>query len=244
MEVIYVGSDKLQYAGWRRKMTLGRLLRSINLLNILLAAAAVAAAHYIVLPRIDEEAHFHLAPVKTAQIEAPVESKKKKTGSEPPVQPAAFILIADQNIFHPDRKISVNKPQEKILPKPELVLYGTLITDNTLLAYVDDINATLTTPGRGKRLRVLRIGDMAGDFKLKEIHTDMIVLERGSEVLTVDLSESKRKRQNPAVPSVQAAVPKPETNPRVRGRQDRIDPQPETNPYMGRLQDKADPRYQ
>jgi hypothetical protein len=201
-------------------MTMDYLLRSINLLNILLVAAAVAAAHYIVSPNIDKEMNFP-PPVAKA---APAVDQKQKAGSEPAVPPIDFMVIAEQNLFHPERKIPAENPQaQPPPPKPELVLYGTLINDNTRLAYVDDLKAPVTTPGRGKRLRVLRIGDLVGDFTLKEIHPDRIVLARGNEVMTVDLAELKGKRQNPAPPSAPATAPKPETSPNVRRRPEVID---------------------
>ncbi len=188
---------------------MGYLLRSINLLNILLAAAAVAAAHYIVLPRVNKDMNFHPPAVKAEQAQA--EGQKQKAESEPVVPPIDFMLIADQNLFNPERKIPVEKPQAPPLPpRPELVLYGTLITGDTRVAYVEDLKSPMTTPGRGKRMKVLTIGDKVGDFMLKEIDPDMIILVRGSEVMTVDLADPKGKRQN------SAEVPKPRVNPNLR----------------------------
>ncbi len=196
-------------------MIKGYLLRSINLLNILLAAAAVAAGYYIVSPGMDKEINFPPPVVKAVPAPAADQTQKAEK-SEPAGPPIDFMLIADQNLFHPDRKIPVEKPQAPPPPpKPELVLYGTLITGHTRLAYIDNIKAPLTTPGRGKRMRVLRIGDMVSDFILKEIHQSMIVLVRGSEVMTVNLEDPKGKRQNPAFP---ATAPKPAVNPIVRRR--------------------------
>lgn len=192
---------------------MGYLLKSINLLNILLAAAAVAAAHYIVSPHINREMNFTPPAVKAAP--APAEGQKQKSKSELPGPPTDFMLIADQNLFSPERKIPVEKPQAPPPPpRPELVLYGTLISDDTRLAYIEDVKAPLTTPGRGKRMKVLRIGDMVGDFIVKEINPDMIVLGRGSEVMTVDLADLKGKRQNPA----STAGSKPPAAPTVRRR--------------------------
>jgi hypothetical protein len=189
-------------------MTMGYLLKSINLLNILLAAAAVAAAHYIVSPQINKEMRFPPPAVKAAP--APAEGQKQKAKSEPAGTPTDFMQIADQNLFHPERKIPVEKPQAPPPPpRPELVLYGTLITGNARFAYVEDLKSPLTTPGRGKRMRVLSIGDRVGDFIVKEIDPDMIVLGRGSEVMTVDLADPKGKRQNAQ------QVPKPNVNPNV-----------------------------
>ena len=192
-------------------MTMGYLMRSINLLNILLAAAAVAAAHYIVSPAINKERNFSPPAVKTAPAPAAGEGQKQKVRSEPAGPPNDFMLIADQNLFHPERKIPVEKPQAAQPPlKPALVLFGTLITGNMRVAYVDDIKAPLTTPGRGKRMRVLKIGDMVGDFMLIEIDPDKIILARGSEVMTVDLADPKGKRQRTG------EVQKPFVNPNVR----------------------------
>jgi len=194
-------------------MTMGYLLRSINLLNLLLAAAAIAAAHYIVFPSVDKEINYPPPAVKKA---SPPQAggQKEKAKIEPAVPPIDFMLIADQNLFNPERKIPVEKPvAPPPPPRPELVLYGTLITGNTRVAYVDDLKAPpLTTPGRGKRMRVLTIGDKVGDFVLKEIDPDMIILVRGSEVMTVDLADPKGKRQN------SAQQPTPNVNPNAQPR--------------------------
>lgn len=189
-------------------MTVRYLLKSINLLNILLAAAAIAAVFYVVSPGINKEINFSPPSVKAAP--AADAGQKQKAESEPAGPPIDFMLIADQNLFNPERKIPVEKPQVPPPPKPELVLYGTLITDNTRLAYIEDERSPRTTPGRGKRMRVLRIGDRVSDFIVKEIRPDMIVLARGSEVMTVDLTDPKGKRQNTGEAS------KPYVNPNLR----------------------------
>jgi len=191
---------------------MGYLLKSINLLNILLAATAIAAAHYIVSPRINKEMKLPAPAVNIAQASAA--AQKQKAESEPVRPPIDFMLIADQNLFNPERKIPVEKAEAPPPPpKPELILYGTLIEGNTRLAYVEDVKAPVTTPGRGKRMKVLKLGDMISDFKLTEIDPDKIVLVRGSEVMTVDLAESRGKRQNPGA----LATPAPET-PNIRRR--------------------------
>jgi hypothetical protein len=179
---------------------MGYLLRSINLLNILLAAAVVATAHYIVFPLVDKKPDFSPPAIKA--LAKP--TKNQMAAGVPTAAPIDYTVIADQNVFHPDRKIPVDKPQEKNLPKPELVLYGTLITDNVSLAYVEDKKAPLTTTGRGKRLRVLKRGDTMSGFALKSIEPDRIVLARGEEVMTVTIETKHRTKDSP-VPPVPAA---------------------------------------
>ena len=91
-------------------------------------------------------------------------------------------------------------PPEKIveiaavIPKPELVLYGTLISDNVSIAYVEDKKAPYSTPGRGKRQTQLKKGDNVSGYVLQDIEPNRIVLVKGEEKLVVMLDEKDRKR--------------------------------------------------
>jgi len=170
---------------------MGYFLRNINLLNILLTAIIVSALFYV-LPRVNPEVKFTAPLVKETQPSA----NAPKTGTETAAPPIDFNIIAEQNLFHPDRKIPVEKSQEKSLPKPDLVLYGTLISDSLSLAYVEDKQAPLLTPGRGKRLRVLKKGDSISGFVLKTVEPERIVLVRGDETMTVALTDSGKKRDS------------------------------------------------
>ena len=151
-------------------MIMGHILKNLNLLNVLLAAALVATAHYIVFPLVNKKPDFSPPAIKAL----PEQVKNQTAPGESAGASIDYVVIADQNLFHPDRKIPVDKPQEKTLPKPELVLYGTLIADNISLAYVEDVKSPLTTAGRGKRLRVLKKGDALSGFVLKSIEPDTI----------------------------------------------------------------------
>lgn len=193
---------------------MGSLLRNVNLINILLAAAIILSAHFYVLPLVSREVKFTAPPVRETQPAA----NAPKPVTEPAAPPIDFNLIADQNLFHPERKIPVEKAaEEKSLPKPDLVLYGTLITDDQSLAYVEDKLAPFSTPGRGKRLRVLKKGDTVGGFLLKAVEPDRIVLVRGDETMTVTLEESKAKKtESTETKGAPAAGPTP-IAPRGRG---------------------------
>jgi hypothetical protein len=184
-------------------MIMGRLLKNLNLLNVLLAAALVAAAHYIVFPLVNEKPAFSPPAIKAL----PEQVKNHTAAGEPAAASSDYTVIADQNLFNPDRKIPVDKLQEKNLPKPELVLYGTLIADNISLAYVEDQKSPLTTAGRGKRLRVLKKGDTLSGFVLKSIEPDRIVLARGEEVMTVTIETKNRTKESQAPPVPAAGGP-------------------------------------
>lgn len=186
------------------------LLRNITLLNLILMASIVLIANYAVLPFFDMKVRF--TPAAPKVVSTPQEV-------EPPevVTPAAsdYMIIAEMNLFHPERKI----PQEKedtILTKPEFVLYGTLITDDVKLAYMEDRKSPRTTPGRGKRQTVLKLGQTLSGFTLKEIEADRVVMVRGEETIVLKVIEPDVKKDRegtaaPAKPAPEPAVKKPVT---------------------------------
>lgn len=123
-----------------------------------------------------------------------------------------FSIIGDENLFHPERKIPIEKKEEKPLPKPEFVLYGTLISENLSLAYLEDLKEPYTSPGRGKRQIPLRAGDTLSGFTLKEIYTDKVVMIRGEEKIVLNLTDPIRKKREltPATEKAQASKPSDE----------------------------------
>jgi hypothetical protein len=118
------------------------------------------------------------------------------------------MVVVQNNVFHPERKIPPEKDEEKELPKPELVLYGTIISPDLTVAYVIDKKAPYSTPGREKRQRVLKKGDMIGGFVLKEIETSRITLVRNGEVISFNLeTEKEREGTGRAKPSADQKTP-------------------------------------
>lgn len=181
------------------------ILRNINLLNLLLAAALAVFGIYILLPFLNVKTAYTLpAPKKTAE--------KTEQNAAPFQTPsiAEYTLIAEQNPFHPDRKIPFDKAEAAPLPKPDFVLYGTMITDSVSIAYMEDLKAPYTTPGRGKRQTALKKGDTFSGFTLKEIEKDKIVMARGEETVVVYLADpSKSKTRGGASAPTAQAQPAP-----------------------------------
>ncbi len=103
-------------------------------------------------------------------------------------------MVAEQNVFHPDRKIPPENKDDKPLAKPEIFLYGTLLTDNMRIAYIEDKKSPQTTPGRGNRQTVVKQGDVVSGFTLKSVEPDKIVLVRGEEQMVVYLQDAKKTR--------------------------------------------------
>jgi hypothetical protein len=179
------------------------LYANVNLLNVALLAAITVVVLFVVMPLLRMSAKGALPQVKVKAVEQEKHAEEKQTPS-----PLDFAMIGENNLFHPERRIPPLKTDEKALPKPELVLYGTIIGDGTTVAYIEDKKAPRTTPGRGARQQVVKKGDVLSGFVVREIEADKIVLMRGEETMVVRLSQEKKGRGSAPSTGTQAA-PRP-----------------------------------
>jgi hypothetical protein len=185
-----------------------KLLRNLNVLNLLLLAATLAFAVDRLLPLIDSPVAYTPPRVKAAPPKAP----ETPASPAPGANPLEFTVIAEQNLFHPERIIPPEKKAEPPLPKPEFVLYGTLITSDLGIAYLEDKKAApVTTAGRGKRQTALKKGESMSGFLLKEIQADRVTMTRGEETLVVSLNDPQnpKMRDGAAEPAKPGAVARP-----------------------------------
>ena len=166
-------------------------------MNVLLTSVIVFMAYYTLFPLMGADIKYALpSPGKTVL---------EKTGMPEGLNPAplsSYTIIADNNLFHPERKIPVEKKtseEQQPLPKPDVVLYGTLITDSLSLAYLEDLKAQRSTPGRGRRQTAMKIGDTLSGFTLKEIDTDKIVMAKGEEKMTVYVRDPLKRKTREGV---------------------------------------------
>jgi type II secretory pathway component PulC len=104
-----------------------------------------------------------------------------------------YAVTAEQNLFHPERIIPQEKKKEE--PKPEIVLIGTVITDGITLAYIEDRRKG-STSGNGPRKKhhVIRMNDTFQGYKVKEILSDRITLQKGDDRVVALLSERYKKK--------------------------------------------------
>jgi hypothetical protein len=170
--------------------------KNINLLNILLVMAIAATIVFAVLPLTGMKATVRLPEVKVkAAPSGPAPMEKP-----PAPSPLDYAVIGENNLFHPERRIPPLKKDEKVLPKPDLVLYGTVLADDMALAFIEDRKAPKTTPGRGQRQTVIKPGEVISGFVVKEIGKDRIVLVRGEEHMTVNLSDERKRKKSEGSP--------------------------------------------
>ncbi|HOE19122.1 MAG TPA: type II secretion system protein N [Syntrophorhabdaceae bacterium] len=187
--------------------SLQRFYREVNLLNVIIFAAIIALAAFAVAPLFNARVKFTLPAAKT-KIAAKQETPAANTQTP---SPSDYAAIAENNLFHPERR---TPKEEKPLPKPELVLYGTIVGDGASIAYIEDKKSPKTTPGRGKRQTSVKKGDVIGGFVLKEIETDRIVLTRGEETMVIYLADAGKQRDGSTTSSPSKA-PTPTQPPSV-----------------------------
>ena len=191
-----------------------RLLRNINVLNAVLILAVLVMANYAVAPSL----RVNLDDILPSQKKT-AEEKKLETDTPTPPSPSDYLIIADENLFHPERKIPPEKKaEEKPLPKPEFVVYGTVISDDASIAYLEDLKAPVNTSGRGKRQITLKKGDVLSGFTLKSVEADKIVMVRGEEKMVISVRNTSRTKpsskpspQKAAAPVETKSAPSPES---------------------------------
>ena len=181
-------------------MRLKKFLQNINILNIILIAAVIAFAAYSIFPILEMKVKYALPAAKNID-----EAAGEKTGELEIPSLTQYTAVVDENLFHPERRIPPEKKVEQPLPKPEFFLYGTMIADDISLAYLEDLKAPRSTPGRGKRQVALKKGDSMSGFILKEIETDKILMVRGEERLIVAFNDHQRPKTREVVAMTTAA---------------------------------------
>ena len=200
-------------------MNLKGLLRNVNLLNILLITGGLVFTHFTLVPLTETDSRY-LPPAVKSKAE---EKKIKEATPLQALSPNDYAGIGDQNLFHPDRKIPPEKKELPPLPMPEFVLFGTLVTPDLSLAYLEDKKAPVSTPGRGARQTALKKGETLSGFTLKEILADRVVMTRGEDTLTVLLTDPKApKGREGTMPAgtarpPTAGVPSPAARPAAPG---------------------------
>ena len=192
------------------------LFKNVTVLNVLLIISLVFLASYGFLNFLKINIQYSPQVHKKAVPDTEGTISEKQLSS-PADYIADYIIVAEQNIFHPERKIPLEKKEEPPpLPKPDVVLYGTMISDGISLAYLEDLKAPRNTPGRGKRQLTMREGDIISGFVIKKIEADKIQMARGQEEMVVSIHTHKEaKHRGAPPPDKQAAAPQQPPQPQA-----------------------------
>ena len=175
------------------------LIRSVNVMNLILLAVAAALFIYVLNPILQESTAVAIPSARGESAPRAVLAKDVE-GSQ--LTSADYAVIGDKNLFHPDRVIPPEKKKaeaEKEKAKPELALHGTMITEQMKLAYIRDKKVPSSSQGRGARQITLKEGDQIAGYKLTEVTDKMIVLTKDGEQMTLYLDELKDRRTETAM---------------------------------------------
>jgi hypothetical protein len=148
-------------------------------------------------------------------------------------------LIAQNNIFNPDRKefpvlTSAMGEQGKPVVRPQIVLYGVMIAD-------DDQTASIANPGRpmhkGEReMKTVKVGDRVGDYEITKILPDRITVQAPGDSFEVFLYDPKAPKKRSEVKTasrpaeVTSTLPAPPRAPAPPGTPQSTSPQPPPAP--------------
>jgi len=207
------------------------LLKNASLLNLALVITLAYLVKFILLPFLSDGVTYTPPPVKK---EAAVAAAKGKPAEVKVPSPFDYVIIGDQNLFHPERKIPVPKVEAPPLPKPDFVLYGTMETEEFSVAYMEDKKAPKTTQGRGKRVTTLKLGDSLSGFVLKEVDVDKVVMLRGDETMVVYLTERGKVREGSGAAATGTPNHPPQKSPVTPPPHAVTTPQPQENPVVTR----------
>jgi hypothetical protein len=177
------------------------LVRSINPLNILLFLITVAAVCSVLFPLMKTNARYSLPQAKPKLVEEAEKPQEKSVN----ILPSDYTVIGELNLFHPERRVPVDKKVEEI-PRPEIILYGTMVQDNVQYAFIEDKKNPKTTPGRGSRQITIKKGDVISGFVVSEIGTDRITLTKGDDKMTVLLANKDKRNDSTVSTSTQRPI--------------------------------------
>ena len=202
-------------------MLIKTAFRNVNVLNLLLIAAIAIFSLAVLFPLVTAEIKYTLpAPKPHVHEEQDQDGDEEEQEEAFPETESPSIglygVVSEENLFHPERAIPVEKKAEQPLPKPDFVLYGTLITENLGIAYIEDRKAPRSTSGRGKRQVALRKGESLSGFALKEIEAGQIVMVRGEEKIVVPIIDPAHPRESAATASPPAVTPQQKPAPKGR----------------------------
>lgn len=190
------------------------LLGNINLINIMLTGVLIFLVNYMLLPFLNKSMQYSLPVIKKHE-ELDSGSGNKPDQSKTP-SPLDYMIITEQNLFHPERKMPVEVKEAQTLPKPDFVLYGTLLSGNINIAYMEDKKAPVSSPGRGNRQTPLKKGESMSGFTLKELSQDRVIMVRGEERLTVYLNDPRKPKERGVTAPASSPSPLPRAISSVR----------------------------
>jgi hypothetical protein len=159
--------------------------QNFNVLNSVLAVAAIILLLALDIPLINKNMEVTISGSNSA-----LEQNRSKI-AENNTAYLDYAAITDKNLFNPERRMPAENRDNLSVARPEIILYGTLITSETKIAYIEDKKSSFSTAGRGKRPIALSMGRSIAGYVLKEVHPESILLVRGTDKMVITLRNPK-----------------------------------------------------
>ncbi len=167
--------------------------KSITPLNIILLLAVLAGLFYT---------FYYLAQliqdVSLPRVSATfIEDQVRQSFEAGRFNPKSEVAEIEKNLFHPERKVAKRRALS-LAGDPQIVLYGTFITPDFQLAYLEDsMNPQISNTG-ASRQQVMKKDDRISGFVLEEILPDKVLLSKGNEKIWVVMNKKKDVPNAPA----------------------------------------------
>jgi hypothetical protein len=168
-------------------------LKNLNVLNLLLIATAI-----FLFNEVNDSLNYKNINFTIPKAKELIEDSEEIEEPESAVNYSDYVVIAENNLFHPTRKIASGIKEEQQVVRPEIILYGTLITDEKRIAYIEDKKNPYSTAGRGKRQVAVNEGSTVAGYKLTKVNPESIMLVRGEDTITVNLNSQKERKAGEA----------------------------------------------
>jgi hypothetical protein len=128
-----------------------------------------------------------------------IEGSPSILGQKEPSAVEAYILIAEKNIFTPERKdFSIIRPPgaelaKKPLVRPKIILYGVTFAGDYQSASI--INQGRPLQKGEREIMTLKVGDRIGEYQLAKILPDRIMMEAPEDTFEVLLYDPKMPKK-------------------------------------------------
>jgi hypothetical protein len=128
-----------------------------------------------------------------------IEGSPSFGGQKEPTTPESYILIAEKNIFNPERKDfpvitpPVSELSKKPLVRPKIILYGVTFAGDYQTASIVNLGRPLQ---KGEReMMTLKVGDRIGEYQLAKILPDRVMMETPEDTFEVLLYDPKMPKK-------------------------------------------------
>ncbi len=128
-----------------------------------------------------------------------IESSPSIAGQKEPTTIESYILIAEKNIFNPERKdfpiitSPMADPSKRPLMRPKIILYGVTLAGDYQSASIANLGRPIQ---KGEReIMTLKLGDRIGEYQLTKILPDRIMMEAPEDTFEVLLYDPKMPKK-------------------------------------------------